>query len=110
MKELEVYMPDLSTACIVALKLATFTNAHAQSSADATVQLDGDNFARAESNLYMGWAQASQIQVRDALAVLGSSPPDYDQAFGPKGRVDPIRHLLGGCDAKVVNCLVTTPG
>ncbi|WMN18135.1 hypothetical protein QL104_01650 [Pseudomonas piscis] len=110
MKELEVYMPDLSTACIVALMLATLANAHAQPSADATVQLDGDNFARAETNLYMGWAQASQIQVRDALAVLGSSPLDYNQAFGHKGRVDPIRHLLGGCDAKIVNCLVTTPG
>jgi len=102
-------MPGLSTACIVALKLASFASAHAQPSVDATVRVDIDNSARAESDLYMEWAQASQIQVRNALAVLGSSPPDYNQAFGPKGRVDPIRHRIGGCDAKIVNYLVPTP-
>lgn len=103
-------MPESSTTCIVALTLATFANAHAQSSADATVRVDGDNFARAESDLYMRWAQASQIQVRDALAVLGSPIPGYNQSFGSKGRVDPSHHLIGGCDVKTVNSLVTTPG
>ncbi|AAY95733.1 DUF1254 domain-containing protein [Pseudomonas protegens] len=219
-------MPDSSTACIVALTLATFASAHAQSSADATVRVNVDNFARAESDLYMGksvksgglgrfvhsreavaidaqdvirmnrdtlyssavfdldagpvtvtlpeagerfmsmqvvnedhyvpaviygpgphtlakedigtryvfvairlffdptdrkdleqvhalqdaiqvsqarhgefvvpkWDQASQKKVRDALAVLGSTLPDYNQSFGPKGRVDPVRHLIG---------------
>ncbi len=41
------------------------------------------------------WDQASQKKVRDALLVLQSTLPDFKNAFGKKGEVDPIRHLLG---------------
>jgi hypothetical protein len=41
------------------------------------------------------WEQASQKKVRDALLVLGSTMPDFKNAFGKKGEVDPIRHLIG---------------
>ncbi|NWA01849.1 DUF1254 domain-containing protein [Pseudomonas gingeri] len=41
------------------------------------------------------WDQASQKKIRDALAVLGSTIPDYNQSFGPKGKVNPIHHLIG---------------
>ncbi|MDF0673109.1 MAG: DUF1254 domain-containing protein [Nitrospira sp.] len=41
------------------------------------------------------WDQASQKKVRDALLILGSTIPDFKSAFGPKGQVDPIRHLIG---------------
>ena len=41
------------------------------------------------------WDQASQKKVRDALLVLGSTLPDFKGAFGTKGQVDPIRHLIG---------------
>jgi len=41
------------------------------------------------------WDQASQKKVRDALLVLGSTMPDFKGAFGKKGEVDPIRHLIG---------------
>ncbi|BBN52238.1 hypothetical protein TRE132_03630 [Pseudomonas chlororaphis subsp. aurantiaca] len=41
------------------------------------------------------WDQASQKKMRDALAVLGSTIPNYNQSFGPKGGVDPIHHLIG---------------
>jgi hypothetical protein len=41
------------------------------------------------------WDQASQKKVRDALLVLGSTIPDFKGAFGSKGEVDPIRHLIG---------------
>lgn len=41
------------------------------------------------------WDQASQKKVRDALAVLGSTIPNYNQSFGAKGVVDPIHHLIG---------------
>lgn len=41
------------------------------------------------------WDQASQKKLRDALAVLGSTIPDYNKAFGPKTAVDPIQHLIG---------------
>jgi hypothetical protein len=41
------------------------------------------------------WDQASQKKVRDALLVLGSTIPDFKGAFGAKGQVDPIRHLIG---------------
>jgi hypothetical protein len=41
------------------------------------------------------WDQASQKKVRDALLALGSTIPDFKKAFGAKGEVDPIRHLIG---------------
>ncbi|QEH39145.1 hypothetical protein OJF2_77570 [Aquisphaera giovannonii] len=41
------------------------------------------------------WDPASHKKVRDALLVLGSTLPDSKRAFGAKGRVDPIRHLIG---------------
>jgi len=41
------------------------------------------------------WDQASQKKVRDALLVLASTTPDFRRAFGAKGAVDPIRHLIG---------------
>ena len=33
--------------------------------------------------------------MRDALEVLGSTIPDYNQSFGPKGTVNPVHHLIG---------------
>ncbi|HET9533820.1 MAG TPA: DUF1254 domain-containing protein [Mesorhizobium sp.] len=41
------------------------------------------------------WDQASQKKVRDALLVLGSTTSGFKNAFGPKGQVDPIDHLIG---------------
>ena len=41
------------------------------------------------------WDPASQKKVRDALLVLGSTIPDFKGAFGAKGQVDPVRHLIG---------------
>ena len=41
------------------------------------------------------WDAASQKKIRDALLVLGDSSPHYEKAFGPKGSVDPIQHLIG---------------
>jgi len=45
------------------------------------------------------WDQASQKTVRDALLVLGSTLPDFKGAFGAKGEVDPVRHLIGAAAA-----------
>ncbi len=41
------------------------------------------------------WDQASQKKVRDALLVLASTTSSFKGAFGPKGQVDPVAHLLG---------------
>jgi len=41
------------------------------------------------------WEPASQKKVRDVLLVLGSTIPDFKGAFGAKGQVDPIRHMIG---------------
>lgn len=41
------------------------------------------------------WDPASQKTVREALLVLGSTMPDFKKAFGTKGEVDPVRHLIG---------------
>jgi hypothetical protein len=41
------------------------------------------------------WDPVSQKKVRDALLVLGSTMPDFKNAFGTKNAVDPVRHLIG---------------
>jgi hypothetical protein len=41
------------------------------------------------------WDEASQNKVRDALLVLASTANSFKNAFGAKGQVDPIQHLLG---------------
>ena len=41
------------------------------------------------------WDQASQKKVRDALLVLASTSPGFKNAFGPKGKVDPVSRLMG---------------
>ncbi|SEB61266.1 DUF1214 domain-containing protein [Microbacterium hydrocarbonoxydans] len=37
----------------------------------------------------------SFTQTRDAVLTLAKGLPNYERAFGPANRVDPIRHLLG---------------
>lgn len=41
------------------------------------------------------WDLASQKTIRDALLVLASTVDGFRGAFGRKGEVDPVRHLLG---------------
>lgn len=41
------------------------------------------------------WDRPDQVKVRDALLALGATLPDLRRAFGPRGRVDPVRHLIG---------------
>lgn len=41
------------------------------------------------------WDQAEQKKIRDALLVLAQFTGGFKNAFGVKGRVDPVRHLIG---------------
>jgi hypothetical protein len=41
------------------------------------------------------WDATTQKRVREALFVLGSTLPDFRDAFGTKGQVDPVRRLIG---------------
>ncbi len=41
------------------------------------------------------WDQASQKKVRGALLVLNTTIPDFKNAFGARGKVDPVMHLIG---------------
>ena len=41
------------------------------------------------------WDQVSQKKVREALIVLAGTIPDTVGMFGPRGQVDPVRHLIG---------------
>ena len=41
------------------------------------------------------WDQASQKKVRDALLVLNTTISDFKNAFGARGKVDPVMHLIG---------------
>lgn len=40
------------------------------------------------------WDSKSQTQIREALKTLGTTLHDFRHAFGAKGEVDPIRHLI----------------
>jgi hypothetical protein len=44
---------------------------------------------------FPNWDPVSQKKVRDALLVLAATIPDTKGMFGPRGKVDPIRHLIG---------------
>jgi len=41
------------------------------------------------------WDQTSQKQVRDALLLLAAHTGGFKNAFGARGKVDPVRHLIG---------------
>ena len=41
------------------------------------------------------WDEASQTKVRDALLALGAVAGTFQNAFGTKQQVDPVRHLIG---------------
>jgi hypothetical protein len=41
------------------------------------------------------WDMAGQQKVREALATLGETLPEFDRAFGRRDQVDPLRHLIG---------------
>jgi hypothetical protein len=45
------------------------------------------------------WDASSQVKVRNALLALASTIPDTKGMFGPKGEVDPVRHLIGSASA-----------
>ena len=45
------------------------------------------------------WDASSQIKVRRALLELASTIPGTKGMFGPKGEVDPVRHLIGSAAA-----------
>jgi hypothetical protein len=45
------------------------------------------------------WDASSQVKVRNALLELASTIPDTKGMFGPKDKVDPVRHLIGSAAA-----------
>jgi hypothetical protein len=45
------------------------------------------------------WDASTQVKVRDALLSLGATLPDTKGMFGPKGKVDPVRRLIGSAVA-----------
>ena len=45
------------------------------------------------------WDASSQVKVRQALLALGATVPDTKGMFGPRGKVDPVRRLIGAAVA-----------
>ncbi|NWL81137.1 carboxylesterase [Pseudomonas taiwanensis] len=45
------------------------------------------------------WDPESQKRVRDALVALNATLPSLKNAFGTKGQVEPVRHLIGAAAA-----------
>jgi len=70
-----------------------FEQAHALQDVVKTEQKDTGQFE------VPNWDETSQRQIRDALKTLGATLPDLRHAFGAKGEVDPIRHLIATATA-----------
>jgi hypothetical protein len=76
------------------------------------IRVDQKNLGKYE---VPNWDEASQKSVRDALLVLASTTGGFKNAFGPKGKVDPVRHLIataagwGGNPDKDATYLSYTP-
>ena len=71
-------MSHSSTACALAVALATFGSAYAQSSPEAAIPVGVDNFTRAESDLYLGKMVASGslgrfVHTREAVPIDAQS-------------------------------------
>jgi hypothetical protein len=45
------------------------------------------------------WDEASRKTARDGLIMLATTLPDTKGMFGPRGGVDPVRHLIGAASA-----------
>ena len=45
------------------------------------------------------WEASSQVKVRGALLELASTIPDTKGMFGPRGKVDPVRRVIGSAAA-----------
>ena len=45
------------------------------------------------------WDASSQVKVREALLALSATVSDTKGMFGPKEKVDPVRHLIGSAVA-----------
>ena len=67
--------------------------AHALQDAIQTAQAGSGRFE------VPAWDPVSQKKVREALLALGSTMPDFKHAFGRKGDVDPVRHLVASAAA-----------
>ena len=68
---------------------ADFSRVHALQNAIRVKQKNPGRFEVPE------WDQASHKKVHDALVVLGETIADSHHMFGPRSKVDPIRHLIG---------------
>jgi hypothetical protein len=68
---------------------ADLARAHALQDAITVEQKDVGSFEAPD------WDLVSQKKVREALLVLAATLPDTRGMFGPKDRVDPVRHLIG---------------
>ena len=61
------------------------------------------------------WDPVSQAKVRVALQLLGNTIDGDERAFGGRGEVDPVRHLIGTatqwdrCPPREIACLLTVP-
>jgi hypothetical protein len=45
------------------------------------------------------WDASEQAEIRTGLSVLGLTLPDTKDMFGPRGKTDPVRHLIGSATA-----------
>lgn len=60
------------------------------------IQVKQDNVGTFE---IPNWDPVSQKQIREALLTLSASLPDTRNAFGPRGKVEPVRHLITSASA-----------
>ena len=92
------YSKDKVGTRYVMLALRTFVNPNDPRDVDAAHSLQDSvraEQARTGTFEFPNWDLVSQKKVRDELIRRAASLPDTKEMFGPRGKVDPERHLLG---------------
>jgi hypothetical protein len=81
-----------------AVTIRTFADPHRPADVGrASLLQDATRVEQAKAGRFEvpAWDSKSQAKIRGALEILGASTEDLTGAFGKKGQVDPLRHLIG---------------
>jgi hypothetical protein len=103
------YMLVIVRILVDAAEGADFAAVHALQDAIGVRRQGGGRFVVPD------WDPVSQARVRAALQLLGNTAAGEERAFGARGEVDPVRHLIGaatrweGCPTRHVACLAGVP-
>jgi hypothetical protein len=103
------YMLMVVRTLVDAARDADFAAAHALQDEIVVARHGGGRF------VIPNWDPLSLTRVRVALQLLGNTGASDDRAYGARGEVNPVRHLIGtathwqGCPPRHITCLPGVP-